>query len=56
MKKGENFTHVVNLDDSDAKISAMLEKTGNTALVERAKVILRKILTKNARVYVAFIL
>jgi hypothetical protein len=40
------------MKSSDAQIVSMLDKTGQPALIERAKAILRKILTKNARVSV----
>jgi len=50
MKKGEHSSHIINVDEADEKINAMLKNTGNPALAERAKSILRKILSKNARV------
>lgn len=52
MKKGEHSSHLINIDVADEKIMAMLDKTDNPAIAARAKAILRKILTKNARVWV----
>lgn len=50
MKKGEHSSHSINVDEADEKITAMLKNAANPALTERAKSILRKILSKNARV------
>jgi hypothetical protein len=50
MKKGEHSSHIISIDGADEKITAMLKNAGNPALTERAKSILRKILSKNARV------
>lgn len=52
MKKGEHSSHLINIDAADEKITAMVDKIDNPTIIERAKVILRKILTKNARVWV----
>lgn len=50
MKKSEHSSHLINIEEADEKITAMLDKTDNPAVMLRAKEILRTILTKNARV------
>lgn len=49
-KKSESLSNAARIEEADAKIDAMLDKASNPALVARAKAIVRKILSRNARV------
>ena len=55
MKKGDHSSHLINIVAADEKIAAMVDKLENPKIMERAKAILRKILTKNARVWVSYL-
>lgn len=53
-KKAENMSNTARIEEADTRIDGMLGVTGSAALIARAKAIVRKILSRNARVYVSY--